>query len=257
MSTVYNVSRPSRPQSKSETQRYPKLSRPIELQTFTIDGQGVQPGEHVRSVCREHDLSFPNVLRRLQGFKLKENPYKLVVVVSEKHCIQRNSMKYLDKFEHPFAKSILNMYVSQKRKPLWVAVSCLPEAKPVVCTTARRKFRHAFHDALAAHGYDREGRRIATEGGSSSVIADLCGTVQLTCGDPKVTCQAKFADLLESTMVIVSSLELALGRDKNGIRINPAQQLPKPKKKPYPSEQREWRGSKKMGTRPNARYYKD
>lgn len=248
MSISYHISHPS----NREPQRRPDLVPPDELQGYSIDGQDIKPGEHVRSVCRKHDISFPNDARKLKGFKLKRNPCKWSVAVSEKHCIQRNSMKYLDKYEHPFAKSVLNMYVSRKQEPLWLSVSSLPVASPFPCSTARKKLKHAFYDALAAHGYDREGRRIATEG-NSSIIADLCGTVQLTCGDPKVACRMKFADLLESAMAIVSAVELALGRDKDGIRINPMQQSPKSKKSKSSTH---WvsSSSKKMGTRPRVSF---
>ncbi|KAI1779369.1 hypothetical protein F4818DRAFT_248211 [Hypoxylon cercidicola] len=213
--------------SKSEPQRHlsptpSKVSIPV--RRYLMGGTDVQPGEHVLSVCKKHHILFPTALRGLK-IRLRKNPCQLAALFSEDHCFERNSMKYLDKYEHPFAKSVLNMYISQTKTPLWSSMSSMPTASVFPCETAKRKLKHAFRDALAVHGYDREGRRVAT--GNESIIADLYGTVQLTCGDPIIACNMKFADLLEQVMGIVSVLELALGRDKNGRYINPAQRLPK------------------------------
>ncbi|OTA56901.1 hypothetical protein K449DRAFT_156651 [Hypoxylon sp. EC38] len=178
----------------------------------------IQPGQHVHSVCREHYIFFPNSLRPLKEVKLKVNPCSLTIVASQRHCIDMNSMKYLDKFEHPFAKSVLKMYVEKKKEPLWYTVSSHTVALPFPCKEGARRVRHAFRDALAAYGYDREGRRVATD--NSSTIADLYGTVRISTANPKAACNIKFADLLSQAKQIVSGVELALARDKNGRYIN-------------------------------------
>ncbi|KAI1764904.1 hypothetical protein GGR53DRAFT_491969 [Hypoxylon sp. FL1150] len=215
---------------KREPRRQLYYTPPLtdDLQRCVIGEPEVQPGEHVFSACEKHDLSFPNNLRPLK-IKFKENRVKCSVSTSGKHCLEKYSLKYLDKFEHPFAKSVLNMHVAQKHKPLWVSITVYPIASAFPCKVAKRRFKHAFFEALAAHGYDREGRRVASED-SQSVIADLYGTVQLTCGDPKIACTMKFTDLLKQAMKVVSAVELALARDKNGRRIKSTWEPPKQQK---------------------------
>ncbi|KAI1407767.1 hypothetical protein F5Y13DRAFT_122309 [Hypoxylon sp. FL1857] len=189
-----------------------------------FDEHNIQPGEHVHSVCRKHDISFPTVLRALKGVKLKSNPCKLAVVVSERHCFENSSMKYLDIHEHPFAKSVLKMYIERTKKPLWYSFRSFPVALPFPCKEAARRIRHAFCDALTAFGYDREGRRITTD--PSSIIADLYGTVRISCADPKAACNIKFAELSEQIMRIMSGIELALARDKSGRHISAPEKPP-------------------------------
>lgn len=206
--------------SRSKPRPRPNLAHnngPDEYNEHVLIGE-IQPGKHVHSVCREHHIFFPNSLRPLKGAKLKENTCSLAVLTSQRHCVDMNSMKYLDKYEHPFAKSVLNMYIEKKKQPLWYTVSSHPVASPFPCKEGARRINHAFRDALAAYGYDREGRRVATD--DYNGIADLYGTVKISCANPKAACNIKFADLLSQAKQIVSGVELALARDKNGTHIN-------------------------------------
>lgn len=235
------------PPPKHGPQRQVNYTPPFadELQRQITRGSDIQPGEHISSACKQHDIWFPSTLRSLK-IKFNENRVKWIVATSEKHCLDRYSMKYLDKFEHPFAKSVLNMHIAQKHKPLWVSISAQPVASVFPCKTAKRRFKHAFFEALAAHGYDREGRKVVSED-NPSIITDLYGTVQLICGDPKLACNMKFEDLLKQAMKVVSAVEPALARDKNGRRINTSQEPPKPKQREPPKQRKPFR-HKKLAT---------
>ncbi|KAI8957136.1 hypothetical protein F5Y11DRAFT_340753 [Daldinia sp. FL1419] len=183
----------------------------------------VQPGDHILAFCKKYQVSFPNVLRRIQGLKLMPNPFGLNIMVSDKHCFNKTSLKYLDKYEQPFTKSILEMYMAQKKNPLWYHTYSAPVTSPLPCRVATRRIRHAFRDALANYGYDRDGKKVSMDG---SVIADLHGTVRIVCGDPKAVCNLKFAELVKVTNKIVSGIEPVLARDKYGkpVMINQQQQ---------------------------------
>ncbi|KAL7621307.1 hypothetical protein AAE478_008627 [Parahypoxylon ruwenzoriense] len=197
-----------------------------------ILGEDIQPGEHVYSVCRKHNIAFPTNLRGTKGWKLGTNPCKLNILVSERHCFSATSMKYLDKFIHPFASSILHMYIAKTSQPLWYSTYSQPVALPFPCRRAARKVKHAFRDALAAHGYDREGRKLASDEGR---IRELYGTVRIACGDPKATCNIKFAELLEQMNSIVDVIERVLGRDKFGSPIMTTQRSQNPRRGTQPT----------------------
>ncbi|KAI1379670.1 hypothetical protein F4677DRAFT_407200 [Hypoxylon crocopeplum] len=207
---------------RTDASHHPDQTQRPSTDAYTgyVLGGVVKPGERVLSVCKEYRISFPTgSLRQPSEVKLRKNPCKLTIMVSERHCFNASSLKYLDKTEHPFAKSVLKMYIDQTKIPLWYSAYSLPVALPFPCNVAARRVKHAFRDALAAYGYDREGRRVLTD--SSSIIADLYGTVRIAISDPKAVCNIKFADLLEQAKTVVSGLELVLGRDKNGKHINP------------------------------------
>ncbi|KAI0119067.1 hypothetical protein F4814DRAFT_224842 [Daldinia grandis] len=187
----------------------------------------IQPGTHIVDFCRKYQVSFPSVLRRAPGVKLTPNPFGLGILISEKHCFSKHSLKYLDKYEQPFTKSVLEMYIAQKKQPLWYSVHAAPITSPLPCRVGARRLRHAFRDALVAHGYDREGRKIMTK---DSVIGDLHGTVNIICSDPKAACNLKFPELLEQANKIVSAIEPMLARDKNGKRMDTMQNYQRPAK---------------------------
>ncbi|KAI0838248.1 hypothetical protein F5Y06DRAFT_287351 [Hypoxylon sp. FL0890] len=211
----------------------------VPIDKYSYGGvEEIQPGEHVTSFSREHRILFPgpHTLRGLKGFKLKENPCKLGITASQSHCFDVPSLKYLDKNEHPFAKSILQMYLEKKKEPLWYTVNSHQVASPFPCKEGARRVKHAFRDALAAYGYDREGRRITMDG--SSVIMDLYGTLRINVGDPKAACNTKFADLLEQAKKLVSRLELALARNEYGRHINTMDGPQRPNNGPQQSNNR-------------------
>ncbi|KAI8632951.1 hypothetical protein F5Y19DRAFT_334726 [Xylariaceae sp. FL1651] len=174
----------------------------------------VEPGQHVVAACKQHGIFFPSENKFVKGLKLGGNPFKLSVRASQRHCLEVKSMKYFDKVEHPFTKSLLDIYIEKTNQPLWL--SCFAYgASPFPNKTASRKLRHALRDALAAAGYDRFGRKVLTDG-ESSAIADLYGTLSVVSSDSKAVCNAKFVDLLEAAKSILSSAEIQLRRDKNG-----------------------------------------
>ncbi|KAI1140734.1 hypothetical protein F5Y05DRAFT_374690 [Hypoxylon sp. FL0543] len=183
-----------------------------------LPGSDIQPGEHIQKFCREHNILFPSALRVLKGTRLKKNPCQLSLTGSRRHCFDAKTLKYLDKHEHPFTKSILQMYINKKSQPLWYTFRSFDVASAFPCREAVRRLKHAFRDALADYGYDLEGRRIRT--GGPSVTMDLFGTVLITCADPKAVCNIKFADLLEQVKVLMGNVEQALARDKRGKHIN-------------------------------------
>ncbi|KAI2781432.1 hypothetical protein F4815DRAFT_466074 [Daldinia loculata] len=211
-------------------ERRPKRPQP---NTFSSGSDGstsegeIQPGDHIIAFCRKYQVSFPSVLRRAPGVKLIPNPFGLGVMISEKHCFNKQSLRYLDKYEHPFTKSVLEMYIAQKKQPLWYSVHSVPITSPLPCRVAARRVRHAFRDALAAHGYDLEGRKIMTD---DSIIADLHGTVNIICANPKAACNLKFPELLKQANKIVSAIEPMLARGKDGRRIHVMQNYQQPKK---------------------------
>ncbi|KAI1097227.1 hypothetical protein F4804DRAFT_328205 [Jackrogersella minutella] len=183
----------------------------------------IEPGQHVIKICKEHRIWLPGygVLKplRMKDLRLSDNMCRLGILISERHCIDPTSMKYLDRFEHPFAKSILDRYIAKNHEPLWYKVLSFPVAAPFPCRIADRRIRHAFRDALAAYGYDREGRKIKTDDDDHSIIADMFGTIKISCKDPKAACNAKFPDLLAQAKKIVAGIERMLARDKRGRHI--------------------------------------
>ncbi|KAI0426914.1 hypothetical protein F5Y09DRAFT_333778 [Xylaria sp. FL1042] len=186
-------------------------------------GAEVEPGKHVIAVCKQYNIAFPNQLRPLKGL-VRRNQYKLTVTTSRQHCFFHQSMKYFDKFEHPFAKSLLDIYIEKKKEPLWMS-SNVYGASAFPNKTASRRINHALRDALIAAGYDRFGRRVYVDG-ESSVIADLYGTLRVLSTAPLAICNAKFADLVECAKQIISGVEIHLRRDKNGRHIQSQQQDP-------------------------------
>ncbi|KAI1424567.1 hypothetical protein F5Y12DRAFT_751502 [Xylaria sp. FL1777] len=213
------------PNVKAQTQSLPvNLSKPVAWDDTTVE---VEPSQHVLSVCKQHRISFPSALRPLGGiFKLVGNPFNLNVSLSQQHCFLHQSIRFFDKIEHPFSRSLLDIYIEKKKEPLWVSgfaygASAFPNK------TASAIITHALRDALAAAGYDRFGRRVSADDDESSVIADLYGTLRVVSNNPQAVCNAKFADVLESAKAIIFNAEVKLRRDKNGCHLD-KQQLRKP-----------------------------
>lgn len=183
----------------------------------------VEPGQLVLSVCKKHGIAFPSRLRTPKEFKLSPNPYKLGISISQQHCFSQLSMKYFDKIEHPFAKSLLDIYIEKTKQPLWIS-SVMHGAGPFPTKTAAKRIVHALRDALDAAGYDRFGRRVVLAGGGGGepgAVAELYGTLRVTSGDPLAICNSKFADIVEQAKKIVYCVETKLGRDQNGRHLDP------------------------------------
>ncbi|KAI1392293.1 uncharacterized protein F4822DRAFT_390411 [Hypoxylon trugodes] len=177
----------------------------------------IHPGPHIDAFCKKHNILLPFSTTPLKGWKQGENICKLRVHASEYHCMDGFSMKYLDKEEHPFTKSVLNMYLNKAKEPLWFKAVSFPNASPFPCRAAAMRIKHAFYDALADRGYDKQGRKIQSD--DFNVIAYLYGTVRITCADPKAACNIKFAELVEQVKPIVSTVVQGLGRDEKGSLI--------------------------------------
>ncbi|CAJ2503822.1 Uu.00g112160.m01.CDS01 [Anthostomella pinea] len=178
----------------------------------------VEPSQHVFSVLREHNMWFPDKLRGFKIGNLKgNNPYKLNVFCSQSHCLDIQAMKYLDRQEHPYAQSILELYIAKKSRPLWYSAFCLPNTGAGVfpSAVAERKLKHAMRDALAEAGYGRDGRR-STNDDDPGAVGDLHGTLKVVCSDAKAVCNARFVDLLDVAKDIILPVELELRRDQNG-----------------------------------------
>ncbi|KAI1181295.1 hypothetical protein F4777DRAFT_11255 [Nemania sp. FL0916] len=177
----------------------------------------VEPGKHVISVSQKYEIFFSTELRTLKLDKRYGNPYRINVATSPKHCFQENSIRYLDKVEHPYAKTILDMYIAKKKEPLWLY--CFTHgASPFPVKTANRKLAHAMRDALAAAGYDRFGRRVLADG-ETSAATDLHGTIRITGHDPLAVCNAKFVDLLDQAKRILADVEILHVRGEDGLRF--------------------------------------
>ncbi|KAI0551381.1 hypothetical protein F4679DRAFT_538998 [Xylaria curta] len=175
----------------------------------------IQPGQHVISVCNQYNIGFPQKLRPLRVFKQKENPYKLGVLICQQHCFAQNSMRYFDKLEHPFAKSLLDVYIEKKKEPLWIT-SFAHGAGVFPNKTAERRIAHALRDALMLAGYDRFGRRVLADGESSAIV-DLYGTLRVISGHPTAVCNARFVDVLESAKKIIAGVEIELRRGEANV----------------------------------------
>ncbi|KAI0904320.1 hypothetical protein F4824DRAFT_484271 [Ustulina deusta] len=233
--TIFRLAPLNRPNTSVQAQFSPAdFSKLVAWDDPTVE---VEPGQHVISVCRQYKISFPNELRSLKGLRLWENPYKLSVYTSQKHCFFQHSMKYFDKLEHPFAKSMLDIYIEKKKEPLWIH-SFAHGGMPFANKTASRKVTHALRDALVAAGYDRFGQRVLADG-QLSAIADLYGTLRLMISDPLAVCNAKFADLLECAKQVLSAVEIELRRDKNGHHVTRKQQNPRPTRGAWQGQRRE------------------
>lgn len=123
-------------------------------------------------------------------------------------------MRYFDKIEHPFARSLLDTYIEKNKEPLWI-FSVTHGAGPFPTKKAAKRISHALRDALGAAGYDRFGRRVLADG-NPRAMADLYGTIRITAAEPQAICNGQFADLVEQAKRIVSHAEMSLGRDKDG-----------------------------------------
>ncbi|KAI2637627.1 hypothetical protein GGS26DRAFT_418811 [Hypomontagnella submonticulosa] len=220
-------------------------------QPNAVNEGDVQHSDLIRSVSSEHKIFLPNLLRRLKGASPRPNPCSLAIELSDEHCFSKNALKYLDKFEHPFAKSIVNIHIAQKQRPLWFTAYSPPVALPFPCRVANRRLRHAFRDALAARGYDRDGRRVAAD--DSSVIAELYGSLRIICGNPKAVCNIKFADLVEQVKQMVSRIEPVLARDKEGRHIGAIQRPEQSKSKPPQWPKKPFNRNTKTRSRTDAR----
>jgi hypothetical protein len=179
----------------------------------------IRPSENVRYVCRKYDMGFPWNMKPLKGVKLANNPYKLRTFVSHQHCLSAQSQKYFDSVEHPWAKSLLDIYVEKTKTPLWLNIESFGSgARPVPCHKSNKIVREAIEEALTASGYDRYGHKQVVDG-EFSPVADLYGTLRVAVGDPIAVCNASNADILKAAETVVHHAAMALRRDKNGQHI--------------------------------------
>lgn len=206
-----------------------KETKETTLNTWDDPTAVVEPAQDVMAVCKTYDIGLPQHLRPLNNPQLKGNPFRLSVAASQKHCFAQQSMRYFDTVDHPFAKSLLEIYIEKKKEPLWLY--CVAHGgPPFPMKKAAKKLAHAVRDALAEAGYDRYGRRVPVDG-ESSVIADLHGSLRVISTDPLAVCNAKFVDILVWARRIVVCAELSLRRDKNGQHPTKQQSRPYPPRK--------------------------
>ncbi|KAK5633955.1 hypothetical protein RRF57_009669 [Xylaria bambusicola] len=182
----------------------------------------VKPGQHVIAICNQYDISFPHEMRNLGGLRLTPNPYNIGAVASPKHCFFHQSMKYFDRLEHPFAKTLLDIYVQKKKEPLWIS-ALAHGGSPFANSTAKRKLKHALRDALAAAGYDRIGQRVLADG-ESSAVDGLYGSLRIMTSNPQAICTAKFVDLLDCAKQVIFAAEIQLRRNKSTLHLERGQQ---------------------------------
>ena len=182
----------------------------------------------------KHGIALPPAQK--VGAKLGGNPFKMSASFSRQHCVDSTSMKYFDRYEHPFSRTILDIYVEKKRTaPFWYYVwggAGLAGIKSIVSSTAKARIRHAIRDALASRGYDRDGRRLpltapkpgedatAADAAIAAVTpapqADLVGTLKVQTVDPKKVCNAKYVDVLADVDKIVGLAEIQLRHGGGG-----------------------------------------
>ena len=182
--------------------------------------QGVYPGDHILLWFEAQDIGLPAVAGMKVG--LPKNPFKLSALYARQRCIESTSLQYFDRFEHPLTRTMCDLYEAKKQAPLWCYAwggLGLPGTRAFVATTAEGRLKHAVREALAARGYDRDGRRLpATANGRAGPAADLFGTLALRTVDAKAVCNAKFADVLRDVNTIVGVAETHLRRDLDGWR---------------------------------------
>ncbi|KAI0201750.1 hypothetical protein F4808DRAFT_97315 [Astrocystis sublimbata] len=182
----------------------------------------IEPGQHVHAVAKQYNIGFPDKLRPLKNLRLDnqlgKNPYKIGASVCQQHLIDQLSMRYFDKFEHPFTKTMLDKYIERKKESLWLnthahGAGVFPNKK------ASKKIMHALRDALAAAGYDRFGQTVLTDG-QSRPKGNMYGTLRVVCQAPTVVCEAKFVDLLETAKRVIAAAAAMLQTDQHGRHLN-------------------------------------
>ncbi|KAI2639343.1 hypothetical protein GGS21DRAFT_507167 [Xylaria nigripes] len=174
----------------------------------SVAPQNIVPGQHITSICQKYDIHFTDSLHGMKGFRQKQPPYLITLQSSPHHCLPWKAMRYFDKFEHPFAKTMLSFYIKRKNEPLWVHCNALG-GSTFPNKTATRRLAHAIRDALMAAGYDRFGQRVLVEG-ESTVKPGLRGSLNIICGNSQAVCSAKFSDLLVEAKRIIDSAQVHL-----------------------------------------------
>ncbi|KAK7743651.1 hypothetical protein SLS62_010554 [Diatrype stigma] len=175
----------------------------------------VQPGDYVWAWCKEHDIALAD---RMKGLRVKQldNRFKLSVFTSRQHCIDITHMRYFDKYEHPYARTMFDVYIAKKKATLWYKAWAGSSALPFVISTAERRIKRAIRLALESRGYDRDGRRMETADGrrtrAGADAVDLFGTLKIQTAEPKLVCNVKFAELQERIDKIMGMVEIELRR---------------------------------------------
>ncbi|KAI1339307.1 hypothetical protein F5Y15DRAFT_383918 [Xylariaceae sp. FL0016] len=253
---------------RSVTTKSPKFSKPsspkkafpsanVQLadDPFTDASTDFEPGQHIVSFCRTHEVYFPGQyshgtpkfhgsdgmdkhkhggLKSIRVFTGpgRSNKFKLQVAYSKVHCFSQKSFKYLDRHEHPFTKTLLDIYEERTKKPLWYSCSTGPVVMSGAChyvtSRADKRIEHALRDALLEAGYDRDGRAVAKDEKDSGLNTDLYGTLTVSTREAKAVCKAKFVDLLEVARWIIletqtEQMQRAKGDKRGGGRYGPKQ----------------------------------
>lgn len=187
----------------------------------------VHPGDYLWAWCKEHDIALADRMRGLRVKLSDNNRFRLSVFTCRQHCIDITHMRYFDRYEHPYSRTMFDVYIAKKKETLWYKAWAGATALPFCTSTAERRIKHAMRDALAKRGYDRDGRRMATAqpGGRAPAdngVADLFGTLKVQTAEPKLVCNVKFEELLEPIDKIIGMVELELRRGRNGRHLSPS-----------------------------------
>lgn len=122
--------------------------------------------------------------------------------------------RYLEAPNHPLRPKIAHMYAHRDTNTLWwrVAKQKLQPFKGVVRSWCARRTRIAFRQALAARGFDREGRKIqshaqdgvATAAAAPGLERGLTGSVEIVVLPPCM--KEKFSTVQEQTASMLDTL---------------------------------------------------
>lgn len=185
-----------------------------------VDVEALEPDQVVGAFIRKHDIHLPmNLMRRIPGIP-RPQPMWFTALMSRRHCFDHNTLKYLDKLEHPMRKTMLDYYEARKSQPLWYAAASFGDARPIVHTKAARWMKRGLREALLERGYDREGRKVVTDGQSTS-IRDMYGTIKVQCADAKALCKLEWPGVFALMRKVLEAAEVQLKRDHAGNHTTP------------------------------------
>lgn len=221
--------------SSSSSQKIPAPTRYLrgKLPTPNRDGDGPRAGPEptlfgnsnlskrfdtggeIAAFYRTHKVSPAVHMRNIRAPRVKIKG--LTVQVCQRHCVDSNHMKYLDKVEHPMRKTMFDMYATWADRPLWYSGAGYGAA-PIVCSKAKRWLQRGIREALLERGYDRDGRVVqqetttaagggAKDGGKAPTPAALYGTLKVVSHSPESLCQETFQDVLEAMRQALAAAE--------------------------------------------------
>ncbi|KAI5921882.1 hypothetical protein F4810DRAFT_314854 [Camillea tinctor] len=230
----HHLTRPSIrfPFSTGQPHHYQPESKAHAFSRTSPLGSDLESCSIVTETAQKYKIRLWTDLRGLKGVRIPgNNPCKLNTTASRSHCFDLKSIKYIDKIEHPFTKSALQFYIDKTDIPLWYngwAASGVSGTTPLPSRKAAKRVTNALREALACYGYDRDGRRVTTDGLGDPKIKDLYGTLSVGCMNAKGVLNTSFVDIVEMAKVIIGRAERELGRDDRGRHVHGSSYRPKP-----------------------------